>query len=392
MTVRPGERRAARRLAPFGVSIFSTMSARARAAGAINLGQGFPDFEGPDFVREAACAAIRRGPNQYAPSAGIPDLRARIAASMLERGAPAFDVDREITVTSGCTEAIAAVMLGLVEPGDEVVLFEPWYDAYPAAVAMAGGVIRGVPLRAPDFTFDDDALAAAIGPRTRFIVVNTPHNPTGRVFDRRELETIARRCLRHDLIAITDEVYEHLIFEGAHHFLAGFPGMADRTITLSSLGKTFDLTGWKIGWAVARADLTRAIRAAHQFLVFAVPTPLQYAAAEAIAQLERHRAPWLTAFRARRDLLTGGLRDVGFRVQPPQGTCFVLADHTAFGFADDIAFCDHLLDAAGVAAIPTSVFMGDPARESRYVRFAFCKETSTLQAAIDRMRAGLRPR
>lgn len=392
MTDRPGRRRVARRLAPFGVSIFSTMSARARAAGAINLGQGFPDFDGPAFVRDAACAAIRRGPNQYAPSPGIPDLRARIAASMLERGAPAFDMDREITVTSGCTEAIAAVMLGLVEPGDEVILFEPWYDAYPAAVAMAGGVARGVPLRAPDFTFDDDALAAAIGPRTRFIVVNTPHNPTGRVFDRRELETIARLCLRHDLIAITDEVYEHLIFDGAHHFLAGFPGMADRTITLSSLGKTFDLTGWKIGWAVARADLTQAIRAAHQFLVFAVPTPLQYAAAEAIAQLERHRAPWLSAFRARRDLLTGGLRDVGFRVQPPQGTYFVLADHTAFGFADDIAFCDHLLEAVGVAAIPTSVFLDDPARESRYVRFAFCKELSTLQAAIDRMRAGLRTR
>ncbi|RMD66145.1 MAG: aminotransferase class I/II-fold pyridoxal phosphate-dependent enzyme, partial [Planctomycetota bacterium] len=259
----------AQRLAPFGTTVFARISAQAAARGAVNLGQGFPDFDGPDFVKEAAKRAVDEGCNQYCPIQGVPELRRAIAAFFATGGPQQrleLDADEEITVTPGCTGAIAAATLGLVNPGEEVVLFEPYYDSYRACCAMAGATPRFVTLHGPDFTFDPDELRAAVTPRTRAILVNTPHNPTGRVFTREELQTIADVCLERDLIALSDEVYERLVFEGEHLRLAALPGMRERTLTLSSLGKTFSLTGWKIGWAAGPAPLVAGVRAANQFL------------------------------------------------------------------------------------------------------------------------------
>ncbi len=375
------------RLAPFGQTIFTEMTRLAAEHGAINLGQGFPNFDGPGFVTAAAHAAIDAGHNQYAPSAGVPALAAAIAAHF--HGATGIDADpaAEVTVTSGCTEALAATILGLVEPGDEVVLIAPYYDAYPPDVALAGGVSRYVTLRPPDFRLDPGELRAAFGPRTRAILVNTPHNPTGRVFDAEELGAIAELCGEFDAVAITDEVYEHMVYEGEHRSLAALPGMWERTVTLSSLGKTFSLTGWKIGWAVAPPPLTSAVRAAHQFLTFATATPLQHAAAAALAAPPEYYTELLAAYRGRRELLVAGLESAGFGVYPPQGTYFVLADHTPFGFPDDVAFARHLTTEVGVAAIPPSVFYPDPADGRKLVRFAFCKDEGTLSDAVGRLRA-----
>jgi aspartate/methionine/tyrosine aminotransferase len=267
------------------------------------------------------------------------------------------DADAEVTVTSGCTEAIPAAILGLVDPGDEVVVFEPYYDSYPACLSMAGAVPRFVTLRPPDYAFDPDELRAAFSPRTRAVIINTPHNPTGKVYTREELELIAGLCREHDAIAITDEVYERLVFEGEHVRMASIHGMRERTVSLSSLGKTFSLTGWKIGWAVAPPPLTAGVRAAHQFLTYATATPFQHGA-----------------------------------VEPPAGTYFVLADHTPFGFPDDVRFCKHLIEEVGVAAIPPSAFYHDPADGASLVRFAFCKDLATLDEAVRRMRERLRPR
>ncbi len=376
----------AERLAPFGSTIFARMTRLATEAGAINLGQGFPDFDGPDFVKDAAIEAIRAGHGQYARSFGIPELNREIAARFTADSGLAVDPDLEVTVTSGCTEALVAGFLGLVNPGEEVILFEPYYDSYRACVAMSGAVARFVTLRPPDFTIDADALHAAVSPRTRAILVNTPHNPTGRVFTRAELELIAELCRTHDLIAITDEVYERMVFEGEHIRLATLDGMRDRTVTLSSLGKTFSLTGWKVGWAIAPPPLTEAVRAAHQFITFATATPLQHGAAAALRAPESYYVDLLRQYRSRRDLFVEGLTAVGFEVYPPQGTYFVLADHTAFGHSDDVAFCRHLIERAGVAAIPPSAFYSDPADGRKLVRFAFCKTEDTLREALTRMK------
>ncbi len=377
----------ASRLAPFGSTIFTEMSRLAQKTGAINLGQGFPNFDGPDFVKEAAIEAIRAGHGQYARMFGVPELNRTIARRFEADTGLAVDPDGEVTVTSGCTEALASSFLGLVEPGREVVLFEPYFDSYPACVAMAGAVPRFVTLRPPDFAVDPRELAAAVTPRTRAILVNTPHNPTGHVFSRGELELIADVCRRHDLIAITDEVYERLVFEGQHIRLATLDGMRPRTVTLSSLGKTFSLTGWKIGWAVAPPELTRGVRAAHQFVTFATATPLQHGAAAALQAPASYYEAFLAQYRRRRDLLVDGLSDVGFEVYPPQGTYFVLADHTRFGFADDVVFCRHLAENVGVAAIPPSAFYHDPADGRKLVRFAFCKTEDLLQEAVTRLAA-----
>jgi len=380
----------AQRLAPFGTTVFARISAQAAARGAVNLGQGFPDFDGPDFVREAAKRAVDEGRNQYCPMQGVPELRRAIAAFFATGGPQQrleLDAEEEITVTPGCTGAIAAATLGLVNPGEEVVLFEPYYDSYRACCAMAGATPRFVTLHGPDFTFDPDELRAAVTPRTRAILVNTPHNPTGRVFTREELQTIADVCLERDLIALSDEVYERLVFEGEHLRLAALPGMRERTLTLSSLGKTFSLTGWKIGWAAGPADLVAGVRAANQFLVYCVATPLQYAAAEALAAPASYYDEFLREYRARRDLLVEGLREAGFLVEPPQGTYFVLADHTPFGVGDDEAFCAHMLEKAGVAAIPPTAFYENKDEGRRYVRFGFCKRRSTLEEACRRLRA-----
>ncbi len=383
--IRPGQ--VADRLAAFGSTIFTEMSRLAKDAGAINLGQGFPDFDGPDFVKDAAIEAIRAGHGQYARSFGIGELNRQIAQVFAGDTGLRLDPDAEVTVTSGCTEALAASFLGLVNPGDEVILFEPYYDSYRACVAMSGAVPRFVTLRPPDFAVDADALRAVMSPRTRVILVNTPHNPTGRVFGLPELELIAELCREHDVIAITDEVYERLVFEGEHIRLATLDGMRERTVTLSSLGKTFSLTGWKVGWAIAPPPLTEAVRAAHQFITFATATPLQHGAVTALRAPAAYYSSLLKDYRARRDLLVEGLADLGFEVYPPQGTYFVLADHTAFGQPDDVAFCRHLIDHAGVAAIPPSAFYSNPADGRNLVRFAFCKTQDTLREALKRLGA-----
>jgi aspartate/methionine/tyrosine aminotransferase len=381
----------AARLAPFGQTIFTEISLLAARHGAVNLGQGFPNFDGPEFVKQAAIDAIRAGHGQYARMFGVPDLNRAIARRFAATSGLSVDPDAQVTVTSGCTEAIAAAFLGLVNPGDEVILFEPYYDSYRACAAMAGATARLVTLRPPDFAVDPAALAAAFTARTKAILVNTPQNPTGKVFTRAELELIARLCRQHDVIAITDEVYERLVFEGEHVHLASLPGMADRTVTLSSLGKTFSLTGWKIGWAIASSALTAGVRAAHQFLTFATATPLQHGAIAAREAPESYYRDLLDGYRRKRDLLADGLARLGFVVFPPGGTYFILADHTPFGFSDDAAFCRHLIESVGVAAIPTSVFYHDPSDGRALVRFAFCKDEQTLREALARM-GRLRPR
>ena len=381
----PGQ--VAARFGGFGQTIFTEMSLLAAKHGAVNLGQGFPDFDGPDFVKHAAIDAINAGRGQYARMFGIPELNRAIAAHWQKRFDQAIDPDREVTVTSGCTEAIAATLIGLINPGDEVIVFEPFYDSYPACIAMAGATMRAVTLSPPRFVFDETQLRRAFTDRTRAILINTPHNPTGKVFSRRELELIASLCIEHDCIAITDEVYEHLVFEGEHIPLATLPGMAERTVTLSSLGKTFSLTGWKVGWAITTPDLTSGVRAAHQFLTFATATPLQHGAVAALRAPDSYYREFIDGYRRKRDLLVHGLSRVGFTVFPPAGTYFIMADHSGFGFADDVAFCRHLVEQVKVAAIPPSSFYTDPAKGRSLVRFAFCKTGETLREGIRRLEA-----
>ena len=389
----------AHRLQPFGTTIFAEISRRAVAVDAVNLGQGFPDFEGPDFVKEAAARALFDHPNQYAPLAGIPALTRAIADRWREDAKTPIDPLAQVTVTAGCTEGIAASILGLINPGEKVITFEPFYDSYPACCALAGADMIAVPLRcAPDgsFAFDPEELArAAATPGARAILVNTPHNPTGKVFTAQELHTIAHICRDNDLIAITDEVYDRLVYrdtfnpDAQHIRLATLPGMGERTITLNSLGKTFSLTGWKIGWAIASPELTKAVRAAHQFLTFAIATPLQHAAAAALGVDDSYYAELADTFRARRDLLAGALESLGFTFARPAGGYFILADHTnisqPLGLSDDRAMCDHLIDAAGVATIPPSVFYQHQEIGRSLLRFAFCKTEQTLHATIERL-------
>ncbi len=376
----------AKRLEPFGVTIFTEMSELARVRGAINLGQGFPNWDGPDFVKEAAAASMRGGADQYPPMAGIPELREAIAAHYGPLLGRDLDPTSEITVTSGCTEALAASFLGLIDPGDGVILIEPFYDSYPVNVALAAATPRYVTLRPPDFALDEGELRAAFAEGAKAILVNTPHNPTGRVLTRAELELIAGLCVEHGAIAITDEVYERMVYDGHEHLrLATLPGMWERTVTLSSLGKTFSLTGWKVGWAIAPEDLTAGVRSAHQFLTFTTPTPVQYGAVAALAAPADLYEELRTSYQAKRDLLAAGLAAAGFDVHLSQGTYFLMAGHERFGFPDDRAFCRHLVDAAGVVAIPPSVFYHRPQDGAALVRFAFCKDEATLEEAIARL-------
>ncbi len=375
------------RLASFGSTIFTEISLLAIEHDAINLGQGFPNFDGPDFVKQAAIDAVNAGHGQYARMFGVPDLNRAIAERFQGDTGLSVDPDREITVTSGCTEALAASFLGLVNPGDEVILFEPYYDSYRACLAMCGATPKFITLRPPNFAVDEAQLRAAFSDNTRAILINTPHNPTGKVFTRSELELIAGLCQQHDVLAITDEVYEKLTFDVEHIAMATLPGMFERTVTLSSLGKTFSLTGWKIGWAIAPPALTAGVRASHQFLTFATATPLQHGAIAALQAEKSYYTEFVAVYRQRRDVLAHGLTEIGFDVFTPDGTYFILADHTPFGFADDVAFCQHLVKEVGVAAIPPSAFYHDPTDGGTLVRFAFCKELDTLRAAIDRLGA-----
>ncbi len=376
----------ASRLRPFGNTIFTEISHRARQRGAVDLGQGFPDFEGPDFVKQAAKSGIDVESNQYPPSMGLPILRERIAAGFHAQTGIGVDPDSNVTVTSGCTEALAASFLGLVEPGERVILLEPWYDAYPVGCALAGALPRFVTLRPPDFRLPEAELRAAFAEGARAIVFNTPHNPTGRVFDHDELSLVAELCVSHDVIAFTDEVYEHIRFDGKHHLsLASYPGMWERTVTMSSVGKSFSLTGWKTGWAVAPEGLTAGVRAAHQFLTFTTPNPMQHGTAVALAAPAEYFEELRALYTSRRDLLAEGLDRLGFGVYTPEGTYFLLADHRPFGFSDDVAFVNHLIERRGVAAIPPSVFYNDPADGAELVRFAFCKSEDTLRSALGRL-------
>ncbi|HZW08678.1 MAG TPA: aminotransferase class I/II-fold pyridoxal phosphate-dependent enzyme [Phycisphaerales bacterium] len=391
--------RVAQRLRPFGTTIFAEMTALAAKHNAINLSQGFPDFDGPEFVKQAAIGAMADGHNQYARTFGVPALNEAIASWWRRRGGRALDAHAEVTVTSGCTEALAACCLGLLEPGDEVVTFEPFYDAYPAGVAMAGAARVCVPLRphAGRFTFDEAELRAAFSPRTRALILNSPHNPTGKVFTRAELDLIASLCTAHGAIVIADEVYERLVFdpERPHVSIADLPGMAERTVVCSSLGKTFSLTGWKIGWTIAPPHLSAGVRAAHQFLTFATSTPFQHGAAAALlgGQGELYVASLLREYAERCRFLSDALTALGFEVIRPEGTYFVMADHTAvsrrLGLADDFALCRWLTAEAGVAAIPPSVFYDRKEEGRRLVRFAFCKRPETLEEAARRLRRAL---
>ncbi len=371
----------AERLAGLGTTVFTEMTALAQRTGAINLGQGFPDTDGPSEVIDAAIAALRGGENQYAPLGGVQPLREAVLAHQHAR----YGLEPEdVLVTFGATEAIAAALLGLLNPGDEVVVLEPYYDSYAACIAFAGARRRPVTLRPPAFELDRDALrVAAAGPRARLLLLNTPHNPTGRVLDRSDLETIAEVCIEQDLVCVADEVYEHLVYDGEHIPIATLPGMAERTLTISSVGKSFSFTGWKIGWCSGPAELVAGVRGVKQYLTFAGGTPLQHAAAAALRLPPDHLERLRDDLRGKRDLLCAGLAAAGLQPLTPAGTYFVNADVGT----DAVAFCRTLPDRCGIVAIPTSVFYDDKDAAATLVRFAFCKRHEVIAEAADRLGA-----
>ena len=374
------------RIGGLGTTIFAEMSALALRTGAINLGQGFPDTDGPTSIIDAAADAMRQGHNQYAPGIGIPALRHAIADHQKRWYGLEVDPDTEVAVTTGATEAIAAALLGLVDPGDEIIALEPYYDSYVAGIQMAGGVRKPVTLRAPDFRLPIDELRAAVTPRTTAILLNTPHNPTGTVLDADELAAIAAVAIDNDLIVISDEVYEHLTFDGVTHTpIASLPGMAERTLTVSSSGKTFSLTGWKIGWVTGPAALVKAMMTAKQFMTYTSGAPFQPAIAEALAYGPDYFDGFIHGMRDQRDLLCSGLRDIGFEVYVPAGTYFVTTDIRPLGFEDGVEFCRMLPERAGVVAIPHEVFWDDKAAGRPLVRWAFCKRQDVIAAALDRL-------
>ncbi len=374
------------RLSGFGESVFAEMTQLATAHNAINLGQGFPDFDGPDFVKEAAIAAIRAGHNQYSRSGGLLALARAVAAHQKRFYDLDYDAETEVTTYAGATEAIFSTLTALLDPGDEVIFFEPFYDSYPACVALAGAAARVVTLRPPNFDYDPVALERAVGPRTRVVLLNTPNNPSGKVFSRAELAHIADLCRRHHLIAVTDEVYEHLVFRGEHVPLSTFPGMRERTVLISSTGKTFSFTGWKIGYSCAPPALTAALRTVHQFVTFCVATPFQHAMAAALTAPDDYYRDFRREYQARRDRLGRGLAQAGFGVLEPAGTYFTLGDIRPLGADSDVAFCRELPARVGVAAIPSSAFFVNKEVGRHLVRFAFCKTQATLDAGIERLK------
>ncbi|MGW7468236.1 pyridoxal phosphate-dependent aminotransferase [Streptomyces xantholiticus] len=379
-----------RRLAEFGTTIFAEMSALALRTGSINLGQGFPDTDGPEEIREAAVRALRDGRgNQYPPGPGVPELRQAIAEHQQRFHGLVHDPDTEVLVTAGATEAIAAALLALVEPGDEVIALEPYYDSYAACIAMAGGVRVPVTLRPHEqgFRLDLDELRDAVTDRTRLLLINTPHNPTGTVLTRDELSAIAALAVERDLLVVTDEVYEHLAFDGGHVPLASFPGMHGRTVTISSAGKTFSFTGWKVGWVTAAAELVTAVRSAKQFLTYVSAGPFQYAVAEALRLPDSYFDGLREDLRAKRDLLSEGLAAAGFAVHRPAGTYFVTTDVRPLGESDGFAFCRALPERCGVVAIPNAVFYDHREEGAPFVRFAFCKRVDVLQEAVARLKS-----
>ncbi|HXT99078.1 MAG TPA: aminotransferase class I/II-fold pyridoxal phosphate-dependent enzyme [Polyangia bacterium] len=386
-----GRQIGARRIAGIGTSIFTEITALAVEHGAANLGQGFPDFAAPGFVKEAARRHIHDDRNQYAPSAGVPRLRRALSEDYRRRWpqGPIVDPDAEVTVGGGATELLHDALLAIVDPGDEVIVFEPAYDAYAPDVAMAGGVVRAVPLEPPDWRFEPARLAAAFGPRTRALILNTPHNPTGKAFCRPELAVIAELCRQHDVVVVADEVYSELTFGAPHLSIATLPGMFERTITVDSMGKTFSVTGWKVGWAIAPPPLTAALRAVHQFVTFTNAAPFQEALADVLplAARDGYYAGLRADYARRRDLLAAALRGARLDPSPIDGAYFLLADLRPHGVADDVAFCRRLVTEVRVAAIPTSVFYGEPAAAPPFARFCFAKSDDTLRAAAARLAA-----
>ena len=374
------------RMQGFGSTIFAEMTALATEHGAVNLGQGFPDTDGPQAMLDAAKAAIDAGRNQYPPGPGIPELLDAVAAHQERFYGIDLDPRREVLVTVGATEAIAATILALCEPGDEVVTFEPYYDSYAASIALAGAVRRTSVLRFPDFTIDEASLRAAFSSRTRLVLLNTPHNPTGKVFSREELELVCALAREHDAWVVTDEVYEHLVFDGVEHVpVATLPGMWDRTLTISSAGKTFSATGWKVGWVSGPAEAVAAVRAVKQFLTFVGSGPFQPAGAVALGLGDDVYAGLASSLQAKRDLLVAGLRGAGLQVSVPAGTYFVVADAAPLGAVDALEFCRELPGRAGVVGVPVSVFHDDVDAARTLVRFAFCKRDEVLQEAVARL-------
>jgi N-succinyldiaminopimelate aminotransferase len=371
------------RLQGVGATIFAEMSALALSTGSINLGQGFPDVDGPAVVTDAAVAAIRAGRNQYAPGDGAPELRAAIKEHQKRFYGVSLD-DSQVIVTAGATEAIAAALLAMVDTGDEVIALEPYYDSYAANIAMAGGVRVPVTLRPPSFRLPVDALRAAVTSRTKLILLNTPHNPTGMMLSLPELQAVAEVAIEHDLIVVTDEVYEHLVYDGTHVPLSTLPGMFERTLTISSAGKTFGLTGWKVGWATGPAELISALRTTKQFMTFTNASAFQPAIAVGLALDDSYFSELVSSLRRKRDLLCLGLTSIGFEVFKPAATYFVTADISPLGYSDGLSFCRALPSLAGVVAIPTEVFYDSDAGKS-LVRFAFCKRDEVLIEAIDRL-------
>lgn len=387
MAASPSPERRADRLAGIPTTIFATMSALAVRTGSVNLGQGFPDSDGPRAVLDAAARALFEGHNQYPPGPGIPALRAAVAEHQRRHYGLELDPDTQVLITTGCTEAIAGAILGLINPGDEVIVLEPYYDSYVAMLQMTGGVRRPVTLRPPEFRLDLDEVRAALTPRTRFLLINTPHNPTGSVLNPTELAALAEIAVAHDLIAITDEVYEHLTYDGHRHLpLATLPGMAERTLTLSSIGKSYSVTGWKIGWACGPADLVGSVMAAKQWLSYVSGGPLQPAAAYALEHQPHWPRELARELAGRRDLLAEGLADLGLNPAPVQGGYFLLTDVGPLGWPDGMEFCLALPERAGVVAIPAQVFYDDAEAGRTLVRWTFCKSTDTIAEALHRLR------
>jgi aspartate/methionine/tyrosine aminotransferase len=384
--------RTSEKAARFTESVIREMTRLALQHGAVNLSQGFPDFPAPAAVKDAACAAIQHDINQYAVTWGAKSLRDAIAGDWHARAGLTIDPDRQVTVCCGSTEAMVATLLAIVDPGDEVIVFEPFYENYGPDAILSGATPRFVRLHPPreergDWWFDPDDLARAFSNRTRAMVINTPNNPTGKVFTGDELALIARHCLQWDVIAVTDEIYQHILYDAAVHVpLATIDGMADRTVTINSLSKTFSVTGWRVGWAVAAPDLANAIRKVHDFLTVGAAAPLQAAAALALALPAGYFQELAAAYGGRRDRLLSILAAAGFVCFRPRGAYYIMTDITGFGFADDVAFTRHMVTEVGVACVPGSSFFSDPALGRSHVRFCFCKKEETLAAAEDRLR------